>query len=136
MDRLTKHTSLLLAWIFGLLVFAVGIILDLLLMDAGLTRSQTLVFSNALTGVIAGTALGFMLGNQLRRRAEESRRLEVLEEMNHHIRNALQVVVFYCYSREETLNSDLRRAIERIQWSLTDVLPKIQFRGHDPRNVQ
>jgi hypothetical protein len=126
-ESLTKHTSLLLSWVFGLLVFTVGILLDLLLIDAGLTRSQTLIISNLITGLISGCALSLFLRDQLRRRAEEMRKIHVLEEMNHHIRNALQVVVFHCYAMGSGSSDDLRRAVDRIQWSLTDVLPKINF---------
>ncbi len=126
-ESFTRTNAGIVAWLFGLLVFSVGIFLDLLLIDVGISRTQTLLLTNAITGMVAGVAGASFLHTQLKRRAEETHRLQVMDEMNHHIRNALQVVLFQCYSMEGDSANNMRRAVERIQWSLTEVLPQINF---------
>jgi len=112
---------------FGLLVFGVGIFLDILLVDVGTSRPITLLLTNALTGAASGVALWLAARNEIRRRVEESQRMIVLEEMNHHVRNALQAMVLQTYSLDGETARELRIAVDRIQWSLTEILPRINF---------
>jgi hypothetical protein len=45
--------------------------------------------------------------------------------MNHHIRNALQVVAFYATHPDDSIAvGTIRDAIHRIEWTLREVLPK------------
>jgi light-regulated signal transduction histidine kinase (bacteriophytochrome) len=59
-------------------------------------------------------------------RDEGVQRLHVISDMNHHVRNALQVIVYYCSQMEQEPRAETEHAIERIKWSLTAVLPQIQ----------
>ena len=54
--RLTVRSSRYAAYAFGLFVFAVGIVLDFLLIDIGAPRPLTLLFDDFLTGVAAAFA--------------------------------------------------------------------------------
>jgi len=50
--------------------------------------------------------------------------------MNHHVRNALQVVAYYGYQHDDEKASKLiNQSIARIEWTLKEVLP----RGWDVR---
>jgi hypothetical protein len=56
----------------------------------------------------------------------------VLDEMNHHVRNALQVMTLCSYSIGGEKGAELSKAVQRIQWSLTEVLPKVNFDSSFP----
>jgi len=51
--------------------------------------------------------------------------LEVIADMNHHIRNALETIGFSAHAtHNKELISNINFASERIQWALREVLPK------------
>jgi hypothetical protein len=123
--RLTVRSLRYAAYAFGLFVFAVGIVLDFVLIDMGAPRPLTLLFDDLLTGVAAAIAAWFILRAEVRRRQQELQRLRVLDETNHHVRNALQVMVLHVYSMEGPRAAELQQAVSRIEWTLNEVLPKI-----------
>jgi two-component sensor histidine kinase len=54
-------------------------------------------------------------------------RLATIDEMNHHIRNALQIISFNAHGESsETELAEIRQAVTRIQWSLNEILPKVE----------
>ena len=111
-------------------VALVGIGFDRLLVREGVSRYDLLAISNLLTGIVAGALFW-----QARRRDSERRkfireRLRTISEMNHHIRNALQVISLYSYKEhDEKTMQDLGRAVNRIEWALAEVLPA-ELLGH------
>jgi hypothetical protein len=120
----------MLASVVALIVAAAGIFLDALLIRVGLARIDVLILSNLLTGGIAGIAYWLFAIRDFEQRAADIKRLEVIAEMNHHVRNALQVIVYYCAHLENESQDDMKHAVERIQWSLKTILPQIdQARG-------
>ena len=108
----------------GLLVWGIGFGLDRLLARDGVTRIEILVTSNGLTGLIAGF-LFYNLALKERIRREFLRdRLQTIAEMNHHIRNALQVITYVVATRQDEESVELiRTSVERIEWTLREVLP-------------
>ncbi len=53
-----------------------------------------------------------------------ARRMEIAAEVNHHIRNALTAIVFSAsVQSDQSLQSILKDAADRIDWVLTTVLP-------------
>jgi hypothetical protein len=51
--------------------------------------------------------------------------LEKIAEMNHHVRNALQVMTFYGYLTDDPKVAQLiQESIRRIEWTLEEVLPR------------
>jgi hypothetical protein len=107
-----------------LLVWIVGFGFDRLLARDGVTRIDILLTSNALTGIVAGF-LFYSLANieRLRRNALRER-LRTIAEMNHHIRNALQVITYATATQKNTDSMELiRSSVERIEWALREVLP-------------
>lgn len=130
--RLTVRSSRYAAYAFGLFVFAVGILLDFILIDVGAPRPLTLLFDDLMTGVAATFAAWFILRAEVRRRQQEIQRLHVLDEMNHHVRNALQIVVLHVYSMEGPRAEELQQAVARIEWTLKEVLPQIGPQQQEP----
>jgi hypothetical protein len=123
--HLTVRSSRYAAYAFGLFVFAVGILLDLVLIDLGAPRRFMLLFDDLITGVVAAIAAWLIFRAELRRREQEMHRFLVLDETNHHVRNALQVMVLHAYSMEGPRAAELQHAVARIEWTLNEVLPKI-----------
>ncbi len=111
--------------VFALVVAVVGFGFDHLLIREGVQRAGVLFVSNLLTGVVAST-----LFLEYRLRAEEKQRLlrdrlKKIADVNHHVRNALQVVAFYQYQTQDPEAARLiQESIERIEWTLQEVLPR------------
>src|SRR5262245_47859450 len=83
------------------LVFGAGLILDVMMLHWGLAGSDALVVSNLLTGVVAGIACWMLMIREREQRDAAVQRLHVIADMNHHVRNALQVILYYCSQMEQ-----------------------------------
>ncbi len=85
---------------------------------------------------VAAIATGFfvMKAQQLaeHRRINDLRRFQVIADANHHVRNALQVLLNLDYTNDERSAEILRDAVQRIEWVLTDVLPGLDERAREP----
>lgn len=106
------------------LVWLVGFGFDRLLARDGVTRFDILLISNALTGIVAGF-LFYSLTNYERLRRNQMRdRLRTIAEMNHHIRNSLQVITYATAAQGNSESVEMiRSSVERIEWALREVLP-------------
>ncbi|HYY68988.1 MAG TPA: hypothetical protein VE734_04600 [Terriglobales bacterium] len=76
------------------------------------------------------SALVFALGiaQQLRHERELKRQrqlMKIVADMNHHIRNALQVIVSRSFlsMADSAVVEDIRQAVQRIDWCLREILP-------------
>ena len=107
-----------------MLVWLVGYGFDRLLARDGVTRLDILLTSNALTGIVAGF-LFYSLTNYERLRRNQIRdRLRTIAEMNHHIRNSLQVITYATAAQHNAESMEMiRSSVERIEWALREVLP-------------
>jgi len=120
----SKARLVLLCLVVVLLVWIIGFAFDRMLARDGVTRTDILLTSNALTGVVAGF-LFYSLGNieRIRRKALRER-LRTIAEMNHHIRNSLQVITYAAATQANTESVEMiRSSVERIEWALREVLP-------------
>ncbi|HJX00446.1 MAG TPA: hypothetical protein VJ453_09800 [Terriglobales bacterium] len=123
-DEDSPFRSKALVIVVAAVVSLAGIVFDRILLHEGIPRYDLLAISNSLTGIVAGALFW-----QGRRRDQERRqvlreRLHTISEMNHHIRNALQVISFYSSrDQDERTMQLLRQAVGRIEWALNDVLP-------------
>lgn len=117
---------LLLCCIVLLVVGGAGFAFDRLLVREGVTRTESLILSNALTGG-AAALLFYQLGKVEReRRMAVRERLHIIAEMNHHIRNALQVITYAAAAQQRTDSTEMEMihdSVERIEWALREVLP-------------
>ncbi len=112
--------------IAGLSVFAIGLVVDWLLLYRNEARITVIEVSDALAGLIAGVLVFRLLQYERERRRRLRQRLEVIAEMNHHIRNALQVISLSAASTsDQRMLDDIRGSVNRIQWALREILPKL-----------
>jgi hypothetical protein len=75
--------------------------------------------------IAAALLLGLVVYLYERRRERELvRKLQVIELMNHHVRNALQPIMYVPYSQDQQqqLNT-IQDAVRRIDWALREILP-------------
>jgi len=109
----------------GAAMFAAVELVDRWLAAAGL-HAETTRIDDVLLGLVAA-ALVFLLQRQQERELGRQRRsAAVIEQMNHHIRNALQVIVARAsldhHDRPELLQ--IEEAVARIDWALREILPQ------------
>jgi hypothetical protein len=107
------------ALVLGLLIGVCGVCLDRLVHHA-----SRIYASDLYTCVIASVFSYLLMIYEKRRRAILARRMAIAAEVNHHIRNALTVIVYSTSVRlDPALQSVLEDATDRIDWVLTTVLP-------------
>jgi hypothetical protein len=113
-------TSLVAAGVF----FAVYLV-DRLMARAGLHGAATYL-DNVLLALFAA-ALVFLIELQHERTLRRQRsRAAVISQMNHHIRNALQVIT--CTASVDVHSKELQaihNAVDRIEWALREILPSV-----------
>ena len=92
------------------------------------TREGWLLLPMALVSdVVAGTLAGILIFAVLRstreRRLAMLRRLKAIREMNHEIRNALELIQLSAYStHHQQAIATISNAVDRIQWTLREIV--------------
>lgn len=127
--RLSSTTTLVMrarpalqALTFGLLVTVLLTVSDQISMRFGLKESQRIV-DDVCGGVIAGLTVFAYARAKMRYLTQ---RLDTIRLMNHHIRNALQVIRYASYIQSTSPpipEVEVEDAIQRIDWALREVLP-------------
>ncbi|MGZ4814173.1 MAG: hypothetical protein ACXVZV_02100 [Terriglobales bacterium] len=117
--------AVLMASVCAVLIFLVSSAADWLM----LREHETPRFTVELSDAIAAAAIG-LLSYQVVRLHQERRqrlreRIEVIAEMNHHVRNALQIISLTATGKDKEEISTIRESVNRIQWALRELLPKI-----------
>ena len=111
---------------FGAIVLLTATGLDFLLQQ----RSQSF-FSNidasAVVAALVATLLFYrMLWYERQRRKAIRHRLEIIGEMNHHVRNAIHTIVLSAhFSQNEEAVTAIRESVQRVDWALKEILPKL-----------
>jgi hypothetical protein len=106
------------AFFVGLLVGVCGVGLDRVVHHA--TRIYA---SDLYTCVVASVFSYLLMMYEKRRRMIVARRMVIAAEVNHHVRNALTAIVYSTsVRRDQSLQSVLKDATDRIDWVLTTVL--------------
>jgi hypothetical protein len=118
------------------LICSVGYGFDRLLLKEGVPRFDVLLLANLLTGCVVAV---LFLQTRSRTREKErllEQRLETIAVMNHHVRNALQVVAYYGYQHDDVKAGRLvNESIARIEWTLKEVLPRGWDLGPQPEET-
>lgn len=119
----------LLAAAVGGAAFVLTTLLDWFLLRMEKWRAlSTSTISNAIFAVVVTVLLWEILRYNRQRQAQVLHRLETINEMNHHIRNALQVISFNvrpsAHDAEEL--AEINQAVTRVQWALREILPKLE----------
>jgi hypothetical protein len=105
---------------YGLLVLAFLIFADYLSMHYGLSEVQRIVDD------VCGAAIAGLLiyRNERSRSKYLTEKLKTIELMNHHVRNALQVISDSAYLHGHTQQIDqVQAAVKRVDWALREILP-------------
>jgi len=103
--------------------FSLGIIVEASQRHEGIT-GWSLWTDNIAAALLLGLVVFFY---ERRRERELIRKLQVIELMNHHVRNALQPVMYLPYSQDQEMQlNTIRDAVQRIDWALREILP-----GHE-----
>jgi hypothetical protein len=107
-----------LMWAVVFLVIGVGG--DYLAGRIGLEHD--LLYVNDLVAAVAIALLVVVYESRRRKRLQE--RLHIIAQMNHHVRNALQLISLSPHAKQRDENIALiQQAVERIEWALREVLP-------------
>jgi hypothetical protein len=128
----SRSRDLLLFLLVVLVVSVLGLGFDWMLVKEGVKRLDVLALSNGLTGLAVGLLYLQLSRIERERRAQVQRQLRTIAEMNHHIRNALQIIAYASATSDKTQSVELiSQSVERIEWALREVLP-----GHVTQQVQ
>ncbi len=117
----------LVAIVFGVLMFICSLVLDLVFLYTHESTGLTVSVSDALAGVVAGLLVWRLMALQADRQRRTDERLRIISDMNHHVRNALQVISYSVKtSRGQQELDEITASVDRIQWALREVLPKVE----------
>lgn len=120
MNLRSTWVSTLRSILIGFGFFVLGSVSEVWLQQHVHSRTSAII-SDALLGIAVGLVVLFY---EQRQQRNIIRKLEVIRLMNHHVRNSLQVISFAAsVPQQEALESEIRNAVERIEWALREVLP-------------
>jgi hypothetical protein len=108
------------SFLLGLTVFVLGALLEYV-MNKFNANGMSALLDDLLVGVLAG---GVVFAYELHRHKLMVRQMRVIADMNHHVRNALQPILYSPYMKEQAEQIRMiQLGTERIQWALREVLP-------------
>ncbi|MDP9038353.1 MAG: hypothetical protein M3O02_03640 [Acidobacteriota bacterium] len=115
----TYWVVILVALCIGLLVVLFSLTIDRMLNG----EFRHIYASDWLEALAAAMLSGAALVRMQSRRRELLMRMQIVEDVNHHVRNALTSIVFSASLRGDAeLNAQVSDACARIDWVLSDVL--------------
>jgi hypothetical protein len=124
-QRATAKETAIIAVALAALVFSALAIFDLFgpVEKSGRLYIPILLIDTTVA-LMCGGFLFKILRDAQRRYHRLLTRLQMIAEMNHHIRNALERIELSVYStHDQQLMQDIHVAVSRIQWALREVLP-------------
>jgi uncharacterized membrane protein (DUF485 family) len=127
-ESLWTRRSRSLALCLVIVVALVDYLLDRVLAYAGVSRGYLMVLGSTLIGIVAGGLFLYVAKHEKAHRDEMRERMRTVAELNHHIRNALQVIKLCGAQHESSLDGRqlqlIKESADRIEWALREVLPK------------
>jgi hypothetical protein len=127
-ESLWSRSSGLFSLIVAIIVSILGIVMDRILVKEGLPRLDLMILSNSLTGLFAGWLFYHVAKEAKASRELVRARMHTIAELNHHIRNALQVIKFLGGQQRSGLDAMqlqlINDSVDRIEWALREVLPR------------
>ena len=129
LESFWTRRSGLLTTLIALVVFGINFLQDVFLASEGFSRWSIVALSDIITGAIAGALFYQFAKNERVRRELIRERMRTVAELNHHIRNALQVIKFWGAQHQNCTLDEMqirlmKDSVERIEWALREVLPK------------
>ncbi len=108
------------SFLLGFIVFVLGALMEYLLNRFN-ANGVSAFLDDLLIGVLAG---GVVFAYESHRHKMMVRQMRVIADMNHHVRNALQPILYSPYMKEQAEQIRMiQLGTERIQWALREVLP-------------
>lgn len=86
-------------------------------------RPEATLLDDTLLGGLAGVLVVTLELQHKRELRRQQERMAVVIELNHHIRNALQPIVYINSKMDDGDAAILRESTRRIEWALTEILP-------------
>jgi hypothetical protein len=108
----------------GLVIFLGALAIQWIIYDRFLHQDGLRFVGSAISGAFAALLVHVMSLQTRRSRLSELHRLEDIALLNHHIRNALQVIV--CCSGSSESAEIIHESVDRIERVLSDVLGRIE----------
>jgi len=106
----------------GFLVFGTAAMWEWIAAREGWSLLPMALVSNVIAGALAGVFIFIMLRNLRERRLAMLRRLAAIREMNHKVRNALELIQLSAYSTQHPKTiATITDAVDRIQWTLREI---------------
>ena len=122
--KLLDSGPLLLGLGVAIAVFILDDTLDHLMLHIS-SASIALEISDAITAILIGALTTQVVVFYRQRQLQSQARVQRIAEMNHHVRNALQVITYWSLAEKEKRQVELvQDAVNRIQWALREVLPR------------
>jgi len=125
MNRIVRNQApLMLGVLASVIFFVIDDFLDHLMLR--LTSANiALEISDAITAILIGAMIAQIVVLYRQRQLQAAARVQRIAEMNHHVRNALQVITYWSLAEKEKRQVELvQDAVNRIQWALREVLPR------------
>jgi len=117
--------AVLLAAVAAVLIFLISLGADLILLRDHEPARLTVEISDAISALVIGLLSYRIFRRQQERREYVRQKLEVIADMNHHVRNALQIISLSTHGGDKEQITAVRESVNRIQWALRELLPKI-----------
>jgi len=126
-NRESWRKLLLAAAGFAVVAFLVTEVMHYLLVpDFGPYRER--IMAEGGSALILGMLAAKLLHSAYRARQHALARLHVIAEVNHHVRNALEVILLSAYvTRDEEAIRRIMEGVNRIDWALREILPRESF---------
>lgn len=119
-----------LSMILALVSFGLGALVESLERHHSIT-GFTFWIDNIAAAFLLGVVVFFY---ERRRERELVKKLQIIELMNHHVRNALQPIMYVPYSQDQQQQlSAIRDAVRRIDWALREILPGEREQAASPQ---
>lgn len=120
----SRRTAILIAFVIGFAVFTAGCLSDFLLITYNYHPWLALI-----DDIILGAfAAGLVLYYEWRRHVELRRKLATIAEVNHHVRNQLEVIEYSAWTTHDQAHiARLHESVARIEWALRQILGTIDL---------
>ena len=108
------------SFFLGFGIFLLGVVLRTVLEKLGV-RGLPALIDDLLVGVVAGA---MVFAYEWHQHKLVLARMRVIAEMNHHVRNALQPILYSPFLKEQAEQIRIiQEGTRRIEWALKEVLP-------------
>lgn len=114
---------ILLSAFAGFVVFGTAAMWEWIATREGWLLLPMALVSDVVAGTLAGILIFAVLRSTRERRLAMLRRLKAIREMNHEIRNALELIQLSAYStHHQQAIAAISNAVDRIQWTLREIV--------------